>query len=516
MFDSSIAEAFAFLELRSDATEDEAVLVFGRLVGEAINDQNMNRVGALNDAMNVLRGHFANTRREFDELLHYLDTTDHNIFILGRAGTGKSWLLSEYLAKGHDGVAACAFTGVAARNIEAPTVHSLFRIAGGPGDLKGVRPLDETTAAALRKVKILIIDEISMTPGWLVDEVDKKLRAVKKNDRPFGGVRLVFVGDPLQLAPFVGRDGADAELKKWVEDNYDTLWFFDSNVFRDPDFEFRMFELTEVKRQSEAEFIEILDAVRENRVGPQQFTSLNTRVALKPEDGDVLTIATTNPAVEAVNIAKMAELPPPEVVFHGADSSLVGDEKFEVSGNALPVPRALLLKVGAQVMFTKNDDQNNEGIQKRWVNGTLGVVTAFSEDKTSVFVRVDDDVPVEVGRSTWSRFKYQIESVTDPKSGAKVDRLMKRAVAEYSQIPLAPAWAVTIHKSQGSTYDRVHVDLGNRAFAEGQTYVALSRVKTFGGLTLERNVTPGDVKASKDALDFIRECQRFYDIRKTD
>lgn len=212
----------------------------------------------------------------------------------------------------------------------------------------------------------------------------------------------------------------------------------------------------------------------------------------------------------------MNALPPPEIVFHGTESSLVGDEKFEVAGNTLPVPRALKLKVGAQVMFTKNDDQNSDGLQKRWANGTLGVVTAFSEDKTTVFVRIDDGTPLEVGQSSWSRFKYQIESGTDKKSGAKTDKLTKRAVAEYSQIPLAPAWAVTVHKSQGSTYDRVHVDLGGRAFAQGQTYVALSRVRRFDGLTLERNVTPGDVITSPEALTFITECQEFKDIRKAD
>lgn len=294
MFDNEIADAFEVLGLPTDATEDEADLAYGKLIKRAKKQGDANLEKKLDEASKVLENHFANTRREFDELLHYLNTTDHNIFILGRAGTGKSWLLSEYLSKGHEGVAACAFTGVAARNIEAPTIHSLFRIAGGPGELKGVRPLDEATRAVLKKVNTLIIDEISMTPGWLVDEVDKKLRSVKKPDLPFGGVRLIFVGDPLQLAPFVGKEGADADLKKWVDANYQSLWFFDSHVFQDPDFEFRMFELTEVKRQSEPEFIGLLDAVRENKMNPQLFTYLNTRVAEKPEDGDVLTVATTN------------------------------------------------------------------------------------------------------------------------------------------------------------------------------------------------------------------------------
>jgi len=519
LLDDDIAEAFRALGLRQDVTTDEVNLVFGRLVGEALNAGKSDSLDVLNNAKNIVIAHLDDLNRESNELMRYFDETDHNIFVLGRAGTGKSRVLSDYLARGRENVAACAFTGVAARNIDSPTIHSLFRVAGGPGELKGQRNLDEATKSVLAKIKILFIDEISMAPGWLIDEVVKKLREANKSDRPFGGVRVIFVGDPLQLAPFVGNDAADAELKKWVTDNYPSYWFFDSKVFNHPDFEFKMFEIKEVRRQdkkTQGEFVDLLDNVRLKTLEPGQLSHLNTRVLPKPKDDEVLTIATTNVAVETVNKAKMDSLPGAEVKFFGSESSLADNEKFVVPGNPYPVPQELVLKVGAQVMFTKNDDQNGEGLQKRWVNGTLGMITAFSEDNKSIFVRIDDDVPVEVGNSTWSRFKYKIEEVEDRKTGRKEGKLVKRAVAEYTQIPLSPAWSVTVNKSQGSTYDRVHVDLGNKAFAPGQTYVALSRVKTFEGLTLERPVTEADVIVANEAIVFVDECQEHFDIRKTD
>jgi ATP-dependent DNA helicase PIF1 len=509
LLDDDIAEAFRVLGIRHDVTTDEVDAVFGRLVGEALNAGKSDLTDALNKAKNTVISYLEDLNREANELMRYFDETDHNIFVLGRAGTGKSKVLSDYLARGRENVAACAFTGVAARNIDSPTIHSLFRVSGGPGELKGQRNLDEATKSVLAKIKILFIDEISMAPGWLIDEVDKKLREANKSDRPFGGVRVIFVGDPLQLAPFVGNDAADAELKKWVTENYPSYWFFDSKVFNNPDFEFKMFEIKEVRRQdkkTQGDFVKILDNVRLKTLEPGQLSHLNTRVLPKPKDDEVLTIATTNAAVEAVNKAKMDSLPTTEVRFFGSESSLADNEKFVIPGNPYPVPQELVLKVGAQVMFTKNDDQNAEGLQKRWVNGTLGIITAFSEDSKSIFVRIDDDVPVEVGTSTWSRFKYKIEEVEDRKTGRKEGKLVKRAVAEYTQVPLSPAWSVTVNKSQGSTYVRVHVDLGNRAFAPGQTYVALSRVRTFEGLTLERPVTDSDIIVANEADVFIKEC----------
>ena len=518
MIDDDVATAFKVLGLHYEVTIDEVKLAYGRLIADAKDSGDTAAEREIDDARKVAIGFLEDLNREADELMRYFDETDHNIFVMGRAGTGKSRVLSDYLARGRENVAACAFTGVAARNIDSPTIHSLFRVAGGPGELKGQRNLDEATKSVLAKIKILFIDEISMAPGWLIDEVDKKLREANKSDRPFGGVRVIFVGDPLQLAPFIGNDGADAELKKWVTDNYDSFWFFDSKVFNHPDFEFKMFEIKEVRRQdkkTQGDFIKILDNVRMKKLDPGQLSHLNTRVLPKPEDDEILTIATTNAAVENVNQVKMKALPGAEVKFYGAESSLVDNERFVIPGYPYPVPQELILKVGAQVMFTKNDDQNVDGLQKRWVNGTLGIVTAFSEDGNSIFVRIDDDVPIEVGLSTWSRFKYKIEEVEERKTGRKEGKLVKRAVAEYSQVPLSPAWSVTVNKSQGSTYEKVHVDLGNRAFAAGQTYVALSRVRTFDGLTLERAVTDADVRVDVLAITFVAQCQEHSDIRKS-
>jgi ATP-dependent exoDNAse (exonuclease V) alpha subunit len=275
-----------------------------------------------------------------------------------------------------------------------------------------------------------------------------------------------------------------------------------------------MFELTNVFRQDEPELIEVLDSVRVGKFEGKHEAFINARVLPRPTDEEVLTIATKNDIVDAVNKSRLDALPGEEVKFYGVDSSILEGKKFLDKENPYPVPIELKLKVGAQVMFTKNDDQNGEGLQRRWVNGTLGIIETFSEDKSSVFVRIDDGVPIEVKRSTWSRYEYQVDEVEDRATGRKVLKLVKRAVAEYIQTPLTPAWAVTINKSQGKTYERVHIDLGTGAWADGQAYVALSRVRKYAGMTLEKPVTQGDIRTSKDAKAFIEECQEFHNARK--
>jgi len=411
----------------------------------------------------------------FDAIEH----TRQHVFVTGRAGTGKSTLLNHLSWNTEKQLVIAAPTGVAALNVGGQTIHSLFRLPIGV-----IADHEIAQSAEVRKllntIDTLVIDEVSMVNADLMDAMDRALRQARQRaSEPFGGVQVVLFGDPYQLAPVPG----DADERAYFADTYRSMWFFDAKVWREADL--KIFELTEIHRQHENDFKAMLNAVRHGRVTKEIADRLNeTGARPAPADGTI-TLATRNDTVNRINASALRQLP-----------GRVLTAKAEISGDfgnrTYPADEALELKVGAQVMFLRNDSgQGSDG--PRWVNGSIGTVTRID---STVYVDVDGQVH-EVEPTTWEKYKYTYDA------GQK--KLSKDVVAEFTQFPLRLAWAVTIHKSQGKTYDSAIVDLGARAFSPGQTYVALSRITSLDGLYLSRPLRPSDIMVDDDVRRFMSE-----------
>lgn len=405
------------------------------------------------------------------------NTRDH-IFVTGRAGTGKSTLL-EYLSwNSSHTLAICAPTGVAALNVGGQTIHSLFRL---PIGVISDHELDQPPELRklLSAIDTLVIDEVSMVNADLMDAIDRSLRQARgRPHEAFGGVQIILFGDPYQLAPVPGEN----DERAYFADHYRSMWFFDAKVWSEADL--RIFELTTIHRQHELEFKQLLTAVRHGQVTAEMAGRLNEVGARPAPSEGAITLATTNAAVTRINSAGLGRLP-------GRVLSAVAEVNGDFGNRSYPADERLELKVGAQVMFLRNDT----GSDRRWVNGTIGEVVKIGE---TVIVEVDGERH-EVQPVVWERYKYSYEAATKT--------LRKDVVAEFTQFPLRLAWAVTIHKSQGKTYDRAIVDLGPRSFAPGQTYVALSRITELEGLYLTRPLRPSDIIVDDNVRRFMSTAQ---------
>lgn len=428
------------------------------------------------------------------------DSRDH-VFVTGRAGTGKSTLLQHLAWNTSKQIAVCAPTGVAALNVEGQTIHSLFRL---PIGLVAGGQIDQTepTRKILNAIDTLVIDEISMVNADLMDAIDRSLRQARgSRAEPFGGVQIVMFGDPYQLAPVPPR----GDELRYITDHYRSFWFFDAKVWAGAiddsglidvgrygaDLHIR--ELVDIHRQADPAFKAMLNAVRYGRVTAdiaQMLNDTGARTPPDPADGEhpIITLATRNDIVRNINRRHLNELVGAEQT---ANAEISGD--FGRGDASYPADVELALKVGAQVMFLRND-VSSYGDPPRWVNGTIGTVTRIAGG--TVRVEVDGEIH-EVEPAVWERFRYAY----DPNSKS----LTRDIVAEFTQFPLRLAWAVTIHKSQGKTYDRAVIDLGSGAFAPGQTYVALSRLTSLDGLYLSRPLRPSDIRVDPDVRRFMSE-----------
>ncbi|ARC58424.1 ATP-dependent RecD-like DNA helicase [Frondihabitans sp. 762G35] len=406
-----------------------------------------------------------------------IENTREHIFVTGRAGTGKSTLLNHLSWNTSKQVVICAPTGVAALNVGGQTIHSLFRLPIGL-----IADHDIEQNAELRKllntIDTLVIDEVSMVNADLLDAIDRSLRqARQRKNEAFGGVQVVLFGDPYQLAPVPG----DGDERAYFTDHYRSMWFFDAHVWEEATL--RILELAFIHRQSDSGFKEMLNAVRHGRVTAEIAGALNAAGARPvPEDGTI-TLATRNDTVNRINKLQLERLP-------GSVKTAKAEVTGDFTGRAFPADEALELKPGAQVMFLRNDSD------QRWVNGSVGVVTKIRD---TVFVELDGE-EVEVQPAVWEKFKYSYSQTTK--------ELKKDIVAEFQQFPLRLAWAVTIHKSQGKTYDSAIVDLGSRVFSAGQTYVALSRITSLEGLYLSRPLRPSDIIVDLDVRRFMSQATR--------
>jgi ATP-dependent exoDNAse (exonuclease V) alpha subunit len=403
-----------------------------------------------------------------------IEGSREHVFVTGRAGTGKSTLLEHLSWHSSKQIAICAPTGVAALNVGGQTIHSLFRL---PIGVIADQAIDQP--AELRKLlntlDTLVVDEISMVNADLMDAMDRSLRQARQRPlEAFGGVQIVLFGDPYQLAPVPGH----GDERVYFADRYRSMWFFDARVWDEADL--RIYELGTIHRQHELEFKQLLTAVRHGAVTAEMAHRLNSVGARPaPEDG-AITLATTNGAVARINAAALAHLP-------GRSQFANAEVEGDFGARSYPADERLELKVGAQVMFLRNDT----GGDGRWVNGTIGEVVRIAD---TVTVDVDGERH-EVLPSTWERHRYTYSPLTKT--------LRRDVVAQFTQFPLRLAWAVTIHKSQGKTYDRAIVDLGPRAFAPGQTYVALSRITALEGLYLTRPLRPSDVIVDENVQRFM-------------
>lgn len=441
---------------------------------------------------------------EQEELFRLIEDTREHVFVTGRAGTGKSTLLQHLAWNTDKQIAVCAPTGVAALNVEGQTIHSLFRL---PIGLIADSELDQSEPARriMNAIDTLVIDEVSMVNADLMDAIDRSLRqARRRRSEPFGGVQVVMFGDPYQLSPVPPR----GDELRYIQDHYRSFWFFDAQVWAGPRADsgairsdglldlgrvgapLHIKELREIHRQSDPAFKAMLNAVRYGVVTADIAEVLNTtgaRPVPEPVDGEppVITLATRNDIVNRINQRHLDALPGP---VQTARADINGDFG---RGEAYPADVELQLKVGAQVMFLRNDI-GGKGEGPRWVNGSIGTVTRIAGGSVRVELegREHDVEPV-----VWERFRYAY----DPGSR----KLTRDIVAEFTQFPLRLAWAVTIHKSQGKTYDRAIIDLGSGAFAPGQTYVALSRLTSLDGLYLSRPLRPSDILVDPDVRRFM-------------
>lgn len=435
-------------------------------------------------------------------MFDFLENEHDHIFVTGRAGTGKSTLLNHFVNNTKKNVAVVAPTGVAAYNVGGQTIHSFFGIP--PHGVLGIQPIHKhlygRVRDALRSLDILVIDEISMVSADLMDAMDTMLRAARgKNKGPFGGVQVVMFGDPYQLPPIAVKPGVEGY--DYLKETYRSDWFFDAKVWGES--KLHRYELNENFRQHDDTFIEILNAIRDGSVTQEMLDTLNAAGNRYPKNEDVIRLSGINRKVDSHNASRLANIAGEAKLF---EANISMGELKEFGANP-PAEVNLYLKVGAQVMFIKNDDQNTakEGAMvRRWVNGTIGHITKIVSHN-HVKVEVGDE-EFDVHQSTWEKVRYQLDEQFDEANQRFKEVLVPETLAEFRQIPLRLAWSVTVHKSQGMTYDEVVIELGGNAFSAGQTYVALSRVRSLEGLYLTAPITLRDVMIDDNVQRFMSEA----------
>jgi ATP-dependent exoDNAse (exonuclease V) alpha subunit len=435
-----------------------------------------------------------------DRFLHALkimEETERNVFITGRAGTGKSTLLQYFRDNTDKNIAVLAPTGVAAVNVKGQTIHSFFnfRLDVTPDTAARVRPRDKDI---YKKLDAVVIDEISMVRADLLDCVDLFLRRHgKKKGHPFGGLQMVFIGDLYQLPPVV-----TSREKALFVDHYKSPYFFSARVFDDDlfskasgqkaPFEMEFIELEKVYRQKDKRFLDILNSIRNNTVTDDEMKEINKRYdpAFTETSGDFyIYLTTTNSLAEEINMGRLKLLKSKEYSYQGV---IEGD--FEARG--LPTALDLTLKEGSQVMLLNNDSSG------RWINGSIGRIAEIAEDEDGpdvLWVELPDGEVVDVYPNKWEMYEFSYDK--------KAIKIVSESVGSFTQYPLRLAWAVTIHKSQGMTFDKTIIDIGRGTFSHGQLYVALSRCTSIKGIVLKRVIHKRNVLLDRRVVSFVTKYQ---------
>lgn len=431
----------------------------------------------------------------FEKVISFIEYTNQNIFLTGKAGTGKTTLLRKIKEQSSKKIIVVAPTGVAAMNAKGTTINSLFQLPPGsffPGDINlqtlqsGIVSIQSLVSelsysrdklTLFNELELLVIDEVSMVHCDLLDVIDAILRSVRKNNSPFGGVQLLLIGDLYQLPPVTKR-----EEWSFLRNAYPSPYFFDALVIRrNP---LLQVELTQVFRQTEPEFINILNDIRNNQISQESLALLNKRHEpdFKPtEDLNPIIITSHNVEATTINKKKLDELVGMEYTFEG-----------EVSGEfrelGLQAEQNLKLKEGAQVMFIKNDT----GDDRKFFNGKIGKIKSIRNNEIWISFPHEEDLLLE--KSSWQSFEYKTDSD---------EAIVQQQVGEFSQYPIKLAWAVTIHKSQGLTFDHAIIDAG-KSFVAGQVYVALSRVRTLNGLILQSKISTESLRSNVEVINYMK------------
>lgn len=415
----------------------------------------------------------------------YVNCTGRSVFLTGKAGTGKTTFLRYVTETTSKRYVVLAPTGVAAINAGGSTIHSFFQLPLCPylPDVKELvteyqmperyRSLRKERQKIIRTLDLLIIDEISMVRADLLDAVDMTLRRYRHNEKPFGGVQLLMIGDARQLSPVVKENE-----RQYMNQVYPSPYFFHSKALQK--LSYVTIELQKVHRQKDAEFLEILNAVRENSATEGVLRALNSRLHAYEDDGQTIRLTTHNAQADSFNAMKLDELP-------GELRQFEADVQGEFPENTYPADHVLSLKEGAQVMFVRNDPDG------AYYNGKIGKVTAVNSN-ASVEVECSDGTTVFVGPVEWENLQYGLNEEGE---------IMPEVIGTFRQLPLRVAWAITIHKSQGLTFDRVIID-ASAAFAFGQVYVALSRCRSLEGISLESPIRASGICSDADVASFNR------------
>jgi ATP-dependent DNA helicase PIF1 len=404
---------------------------------------------------------------DFKRAYDLLENSNRFVFITGKAGTGKSTLLKYFVRSTIKKVVLLAPTGVAALNIGGVTIHSFFKFPPRPITDADIRYYPELEIYKI--IETIVIDEISMVRADLLDAIDKFMRLNGKYPlKPFGGTQVIFFGDLYQLSPIV----ANEEEARLFGTYYESPWFFDSKVIQEIDLE--IIELSKVYRQKDKSFIDILDAIRTNKVDNSTLAIINEQYTNHIRDEEFITLTCTNGRAKGINFRKLSLLPLPEYIY-------LGTIEGEFPIKTLPTDIELRLRKDARVMFIKND------LHKRWVNGTIGKICNLDDKSVRVeIISEGNQYAYEVEQETWEILKY--------KFNPEIRSINTEVIGSFKQYPLKLAWAVTIHKSQGLTFNNLIIDFERGAFAYGQTYVALSRCTSLEGITLKQPIRHSDIK----------------------
>ena len=430
------------------------------------------------------------TNSELELAFDFVRNTNRSLFLTGKAGSGKTTFLHAIKSEGMKQLVVVAPTGVAAINAGGMTIHSFFQLPFGlhiPGASRSDQSRSHRLAGQkirlIRSLDLLVIDEISMVRADMLDAIDQVLRTYRETSLPFGGVQLLMIGDLHQLPPVVKHED-------WamLQEYYATPYFFSSQALQKT--EYVTIELKHIYRQSDQSFIDLLNRVRDNKLDEDVLNRLNSRYVpnFRPSAKEAyITLTATNAVAQQINIESLARLPRASKVF---DAIIGGD--FPPS--AFPTEDRFECKEGAQVMFVKNDMET----EKRFFNGKIGQITRFDDDDV-IYVRCPDEhSEIAVEKVDWQNVKYSLDETTK--------EIKEEILGTFTQYPLKLAWAITIHKSQGLTFERAIID-AQAAFAHGQVYVALSRCKSFEGIVLRSRITASSVKTDSVVTNYTEEAE---------
>ncbi|QQS28099.1 MAG: AAA family ATPase [Sphingobacteriales bacterium] len=424
---------------------------------------------------------------EFETAIRlFEDSAGRHVFLTGRAGTGKSTLLQYFRQQTKKKLVVLAPTGIAALNVGGQTIHSFFGFPPHPIHSDHIKKRPNNTL--YKSLDTIIIDEVSMVRADILDAIDYFMRINgREKSLPFGGVQMIFIGDLFQLPPVISSE-VEQQLFNFL---YETPYFFSANVMHSVSIQF--VELKKVFRQKDRHFLDLLDAIRTKNITESQLREINSkcvnREVFTSENELSVILTSTNYLAQSINNRELEKIKSEAYTF---EADIVGDFEDRI----MPNEKKLTLKRDAQVMFLRNDQFG------RWVNGTLGTVKYIDNEDIVVEVKgLDGEISYTLEKCTWEVLRYRFDQ--------KENKIITDVVGSFNQFPIKPAWAITIHKSQGKTFNQVVIDIGHGAFAPGQIYVALSRCTSLEGISLKKPIKYNDIIIDDRILNFAEKAKLY-------